>query len=67
MRNETPAPAAQPSASIGLKPSDVQALLAEPVPQRRSEVAAKVAAEIDAGRLNDAERPVPQRDGRRSR
>ena len=50
---ETPAP---PSSLRGLRPSDVAALLADPAPARRSQVAVKVAAEIDANRLSEAER-----------
>jgi uncharacterized protein (DUF2336 family) len=45
-----------PSPFKGLQAADVDALLAERVPERRSDVAAKVAAEIDANRLSDAER-----------
>ncbi len=58
MANETHV--AQPAllALIGLKPSDVEALLRDPAPERRSDVATKVAAEIDTGRLSEAERQL---------
>jgi len=51
------APAAS-SSLVGLRPADVAALLADPKAERRSEVAAKVAAEIDAERLSDTERQL---------
>ncbi len=57
MPSETHTPPA-PSAVIGLKPSDVEALLADPAPERRTDVATKVAAEIDAGRLSPSERQL---------
>lgn len=58
MPSENHAPPAPPPSLTGLKPSDVEALLADSAPARRSEVATKVAAEIDAGNLSEAERKL---------
>src|SRR5262249_16034188 len=42
----------------GLRASDVEKLLSDPAPERRSEIVAKVAAEFDGEGLSEAERKL---------
>ena len=49
---------AAPSPFKGLRVSDVERLLKDPVPERRSEIVTKVAAEFDSHGLTDTERKL---------
>jgi uncharacterized protein (DUF2336 family) len=58
MSNENHSAPPAPSPFNGLKPSDVERLLADPVAERRSEIVTKVAMEFEAARLSEAERKL---------
>jgi uncharacterized protein (DUF2336 family) len=58
MTNDSPSIAAASSPFKGLRESDVQRLLADPVAERRSDIVVKVAAEFSSEGLSDVERKL---------